>query len=380
MARYLCRCFCAYHLSLSHVPRKENRHADALAQLAIGGPGKGKKKARIEVLGQPSISKTISEIFMVEAGPREPTWMDPIIEFMKEGVRPEDRRQARKLQSRCARYTLMNGKLYRRGYNLPNLKCVTEEEGEMIMGEIHEGVCGNHFGSRSLAHKALRTGFFWPNMGAMANKMSVEAEPLGKITTECVKNFLMKNIYCRFGVLETIVTDNGTQFNNHHLIEFTKDMGTKMVFASVAHPQTNATEATGETPFSMAFGTEAVLPIETSIPSGRVENFDATTNEEGLRLNIDFIKEKRERADLHNQVYKQRVARHYNNKVSTITLGLGDWVMKKIMTKTVALDPNWERPYEIVEEVGPTTFFLRDQDGIVTGRSWNTEHLRFYPV
>ncbi|XP_004292234.1 PREDICTED: uncharacterized protein LOC101309906 [Fragaria vesca subsp. vesca] len=285
--------------SLSHISWKANRHADALARLATGGPGKGRKKTRIEVLGQPSISKTISEIFMVETGPREPTWMDPIIEFMKAGVRPEDRRQARKLQSRCARYTLMNGKLYRRGYNLPNLKCVTAEEREVIMGEIHEEVCGIQNGSRSLAHKVLRTGFFWPNMGAMADRMSarchkchlhaneihspsialsillspwpfaqwgldligilptapgqfkyvivavdyftkwVEAEPLGKITIECVKNFLMKNIYCRFGVSETIVKDNGTQFNNNYLIEFTKGMGTKMVFASVAHPQTN---------------------------------------------------------------------------------------------------------------------------------------------
>nr|XP_011463607.1 PREDICTED: uncharacterized protein LOC105351323 [Fragaria vesca subsp. vesca] len=195
--------------------------------------------------------------------------MDPIIEFMKKWVRPENRRQARKLQSRCA----------------------------------------------------------------------------------------------RFGVPETILTDNGTQFNNNHLIEFTKDMGTKIVFASVEHPQTNgqveavnkiikklmkkklddakgmwaqklpevlwairttAIETTGETPFSMAFGTEAVLPIETSIPSGKVKNFDATTNEEGLCLNIDLIVEKRERADLHNQVYKQRVARHYNSKVRTRMLGLGD--------------------------------------------------------
>ncbi|XP_004298151.1 PREDICTED: uncharacterized protein LOC101300244 [Fragaria vesca subsp. vesca] len=364
--------------SLSHIPRKENRHADALARLATGGLGKGRKKARIKVLGKPNISKTISEIFMIEAGPGEPTWMNPIIEFMKEGVRPEDRRQARKLQLRCARYTLMNGKLYRRGYNLPNLKCVTEEEGEVIMGEIHEG---------------------WG-----LDLIGILPTALGQF---------------KFGIPETIVTDNGTQFNNNHLIEFTNDMGTKMVFSSVAHPQTNGqveavnkiikkllkkklddakglwaqklpevlwaiktttTEATGETPFSMAFGTEVVLPIETSIPSGRVKNFNATTNEEGLHLNIDLIEEKRKRADLHNQVYKQRVARHYNNKVRTRTLGLGDWVMKKIMTKPAALDPNWEGPYEIVEEVGPATLFLRDQDGIVTGRSWNTKHLRFYPV
>ena len=55
--------------------------------------------------------------------------------------------------------------------------------------------------------------------------------------------------------------------------------------------RTTATEAMGETLFSMAFGTEVVLPIKTLIPSGRVENFYATTNEE-----------RRERADLYNQV------------------------------------------------------------------------------
>lgn len=72
---------------------------------------------------------------MVEAGPREPTWVDPIAEFMKEVVRPEDRWQERKLQSRCARYTLINEKLYRRGYSFSNLKCVIEEEGKTIMGK-----------------------------------------------------------------------------------------------------------------------------------------------------------------------------------------------------------------------------------------------------
>ncbi|XP_004301611.1 PREDICTED: uncharacterized protein LOC101300632 [Fragaria vesca subsp. vesca] len=404
--------------SLSHIPHKENSNADALARLATGGPGKGRKKARIEVFGKPSISKTISKIFMVEAGAGEPMWMDPIIEFMKKG-----RLQFLKLQVRD------------RGVRRSD------------HGRNPRRVCGNHSGSRSLAHKAFRTGFFWPNMGAMPFTQWgldligilptapgqfkymivavdyymkwVEVEPLGKITTECVKNFLMKNIYCKFEVPKTIVTDNGTQFNNNHLIEFTKGMGTKMVFASMAHPQTNGqveavnkiikkllkkkledakglwaqklsevlwairtttTEAKGETLFSMAFGTEAVLPIETLISSGRVENFDATTNKEGLQLNIDLIEERRERADLHNQVYKQQVARHYNNKVRARMLGLGDWVMKKIMTKTVALDPTWEGPYEIIEEVGPSTFFLRDQDGIVTGHPWNTEHLRFYPV
>lgn len=98
--------------------------------------------------------------------------MDPIIELIREGVRPENRRHARKLQSRCARYTLINGKLYRRGYCFPKLKCVSVQEGETILRDIHEGVCGNHSGLRSLSFKALRTGYFWPNMGKMADQVS----------------------------------------------------------------------------------------------------------------------------------------------------------------------------------------------------------------
>ena len=43
----------------------------------------------------------------------------------------------------------------------PLLKCVDLEEGNYILQEIHEGVCGNHTREQSLAHKALRQGYFW---------------------------------------------------------------------------------------------------------------------------------------------------------------------------------------------------------------------------
>ncbi|XP_062005647.1 uncharacterized protein LOC133722767 [Rosa rugosa] len=65
----------------------------------------------------------------------------------------------------------------------------------------------------------------------------VEAEPLVAITTEKVKNFLCKNIYCRFGVPDTIVTDNGTQFDNDELRAYTENLGTRILYASPAHPR-----------------------------------------------------------------------------------------------------------------------------------------------
>jgi hypothetical protein len=59
---------------------------------------------------------------------------------------------------------MVNETLYKRGFTLPLLKCVSREEGNYILREIYEGICGNHSGARVLAHKAVGAGFYWPNM------------------------------------------------------------------------------------------------------------------------------------------------------------------------------------------------------------------------
>ena len=59
---------------------------------------------------------------------------------------------------------MVNETLYKRGFTLPLLKCVSPEEGNYILREIHVGICENHSGSRVLAHKAVRAGFYWPDM------------------------------------------------------------------------------------------------------------------------------------------------------------------------------------------------------------------------
>ncbi|MDD0213355.1 transposase family protein, partial [Shigella flexneri] len=63
------------------------------------------------------------------------------------------------------------------------------------------------------------------------NNKWIEAKPLTAITTAKITHFLYKNIYCRYGVPHTIITDNGTQFNNKEFISFTANLGTKMSFA-----------------------------------------------------------------------------------------------------------------------------------------------------
>jgi hypothetical protein len=65
---------------------------------------------------------------------------------------------------KAGRFTMMNGTLYNRGFTLPLIKYVSPEERDYILWEIHEGICRNHSGAMVLAHKAVRAGFYWPNM------------------------------------------------------------------------------------------------------------------------------------------------------------------------------------------------------------------------
>ncbi|KAL5581178.1 hypothetical protein UlMin_013620 [Ulmus minor] len=191
--------------------------------------------------------------------------MTPIVGYLLRGELPQDKVDARTLRIRAARYTYMAGQLYKRGFSNPLLKCVTADQGLYIMREIHEGVCGNHAGKRSLLHKIVR-----------------------------------------FGIPHSLVSDNGTQFDSAGLKKLCSELGIKKHFASVAHPQSNgqveavnktikrnlerkleglknawvdelprvlwayrttSRTATDETPFSMTYGTEAVLPVEVGEPS-----------------------------------------------------------------------------------------------------------------
>ena len=72
---------------------------------------------------------------------------------MKDGVLPDEKEAARKLKVRVARFVLIKDVLYKRGFSRPYLRCLGNEEADYVMREVHEGICGNYSGSRSLVHK-----------------------------------------------------------------------------------------------------------------------------------------------------------------------------------------------------------------------------------
>ena len=64
----------------------------------------------------------------------------------------------------AARFTLIGGHLYKRSFTSPYLWCLNHAETLYVLAELHEGVCGNHSGGRSLAHRAHSQGYYWPTM------------------------------------------------------------------------------------------------------------------------------------------------------------------------------------------------------------------------
>ena len=141
----------------------------------------------------------------------------------------------------------------------------------------------------------------------------------------------LQSIICRFGVLKALVSDNGKQFDNPKFRDFCAELGIKNYYSSPAHSQSNGKvevtirnlkttlktkleglkgkwveyipevlwayrttrkSATQETPFALAFGTEAVAPVKVGLKSPRIEFTDPELNDESLSSNLDLLEEK----------------------------------------------------------------------------------------
>ena len=197
-----------------------------------------------------------------------------------------------------------------------------------------------------------------------------EAEPLATITEQKIRNFVSRAIICRFGIPRALVSDNGKQFDNAKFRDFCAELGIKNYYSSPAHPQSNGQaevtirtlkaalktkledhkgnwveylpevlwayrttqkSATRETPFSLAFGTEAVAPVEVGIKSPRTKLASEEHNDEALRLNLELLDEKRQQVQRRTKEYQRKTARYYNQKVKPRSYMPCDLVLKKLL-------------------------------------------------
>ncbi|CAJ2632149.1 unnamed protein product [Trifolium pratense] len=465
-------------VEILHVPREHNKRADILSKLASTKRKGGNKSVIQEILPRPSIEKPSKVVDINVIGDKD-CWMTPVYNFLEHGTLPDDQKQAAIVRRRACSYVILDGKLYRRGFSIPLLKCVDEDTADYILREVHEGINAQHLGGRSLARKALRAGYYWPTMqqdakdhvkkcdkcqrhgdmhlapprelkslsspwpfawwgldllgpftkGLYQNRYLivavdyftkwVEAEPLSDITSLRVLRFFKRNVLARFGIPQVVVTDNGTQFTDKDFQAFLVALGTKQHFTSVEHPQTNGQaeaanrvilrglrrrldqnkkkwveeldnvlwayrttphSTTGETPFRMVYGTEAVIPVEIGEPSRRTEQpLDEEQNDEALREELDLVEEIRTGVSLKEATLKQKIAARHDTKVIKREFEVGSLVLRRNAdSQDGKLAPNWEGPYRVIDKTENGAYYLEDLRGKKLPRPWNAQKLKQY--
>ena len=145
--------------------------------------------------------------------------------------------------------------------------------------------------------------------------------------------------------------------------------------------RTTPRRSIGETPFSMSYGAEAVIHIETDFPTLKTQSFNPSSNNELLEKSLDLIEERREGAMVQLAYYKHKLKQGYDAKVNLRPLEPGDFVLRKILgtAKNLAwgkLGPHWQRPYRITSMADIGAYFLKDLDERVIPHPWNVNNLR----
>jgi ribonuclease HI len=227
-------------------------------------------------------------------------WQTPYLQYLHQGELPLDRAEAWRLARHAKSFILLGDEkeLYRRSPSGILQRCISITEGQELLQEIHSGACGHHVAPRALVGNAFRQCFYWPTAVADATRIVrtcqgcqfyarqthlpapalqtipitwpfavwgldlvghlqkapggythllvaidkfskwIEVRPLNNIRSEQAVAFFT-NIIHRFGVPNSIITDNGTQFTGRKFLYFCEDHHIWVDWAAVAHPMTN---------------------------------------------------------------------------------------------------------------------------------------------
>ncbi|GJX96013.1 reverse transcriptase domain-containing protein [Tanacetum coccineum] len=312
--------------SIRQVPRSENKKADALSKIASTSFAHLSKQVLVEELKENSISKV--EILAVVEEEEGDTWMTPIFKYPTKETLPADVKKARAVRGKSRRFAVINGTLYQKSFLGPWLWCVRPLQANYVLGEIHEGSCSMHAGTRSIMAKALRISYYWPTMHKDARKLIrvcqdcqvhkpvprnpeqkltpitspwpidyftkwIEAKPVATITGNQIKKFVWDNIVCRFGLPGEIISDNGKQFWDNlfkdclgegikaRLDARSKNWMEELSYVLWAH-RTMIKSSNEDTLFSLTYETKVVIPPEIGMPILRTAEVDLVQNNEAL--------------------------------------------------------------------------------------------------
>jgi len=377
------------------------------AEPSDGNPLAGRSDPTEMEIETETSSANMAEAMQIDEAPPRQDWHDQYLDWINGGVLPSDRAQARRVARRAKSFVLIDRELYKRSPSGILQRCIPIPEGRELLWDIHAGACGHHADPCALVGNEFRKGFYWPRTVADATEIVrtcegcqfyarqthlpthalqtipitwpfavwgldligplqkapggythllvaidkfskwIEARPIIKIKFEQAVQFFTNIIY-RFGVPNSIIKDNGTQFTGKKFLEFCDDYHIRVDWSAVAHPQTNGqverangmilqdlkprifnklnkfgqkwltelpsviwslrttpSRATGFSPFFLVYGAEAVLPTDLEYGFPRLKAYQEQRNQQAREDSLNQVDEARDVALLHSAHYQQ---------------------------------------------------------------------------
>ncbi|GKA51751.1 hypothetical protein Tco_0744947 [Tanacetum coccineum] len=265
------------------------------------------------------------------------TWMTPFYEYLMEEILSKKRERKEPCAARQANY---------------------------VLREIHEGSCNMHAGPRSVVVKALRSGYYWPTKHADAKKLIWERN-------SCQVHRLMpRNPQQNL----TPITSPWPFYKwGIAIAEPFPEAPGKVKFL-IAH-RTMIKSSNAETPFSLTYGTKAVIPVEIGMPTLRTAKVDMIKMMRIWKSTYTFWKRKENSQQSREAKSKAKMEKYYNARVRNTSFKPGDLFYRKNKASHAEdrgkLGPKWEGPYEVTKALGKGAYNLRDRNGNILPRTWN---------
>jgi transposase InsO family protein len=221
-------------------------------------------------------------------------------------------------------------------------------------------------------------------------------------------------------VTKAITLDNGTQFDAEAFKEFCDQIGTKIHFASVRHPESNGlvergngiimtgimklifnkprgkwpdelikvvwsqnttiSRSTGFTPFKLLFGDEAITPEEAK--AGSIRTTASAKDKADYHVAKDTIEGTRLQPVENINKYQTETIKWRYRKVRLKNIKPGHLVLRRVANPDTVgkLQLKWEGPFLVVSSSRPGSYRLKDMGGNDIPRSWKADELRRYYV
>jgi hypothetical protein len=355
-------------------------------------------------------------------------WRTKIVSFLQCNYPSDDEVYIKRMQARTRPYMIIERELFKQGVYSPLIKCLFRTESKELMREIHSGICGAHIGSKPLLGKVFRQGFYWPKAASDAADLVqkcdncqrcvrdhkqassltqliqptsplqrwgldllrplppaqgniryvvvvveyfpkwIKSKPLDTITSATIQMFFWQSVICRFGVPKAITMDNGAQFDSEAFKAFCNQIGMKIHFASVRHPESNGlverangiiltgimksifnlkkgkwpdelikvvwnhnttvSRSTGFTPFKLLFGDEAITREDAKARS--IQTLASAEDEDTCKVSKDSIKGVRLQAIDHINKYQAETVKWQDRKVRLKNIKPGHFVLRRV--------------------------------------------------